>query len=129
MTTHEPAIFAHDDRTLFYPTAPGRVFAIAFADLAAHTGAPAHFADHTEETDLGGMTTTTIGPDAADVPRMLCPLTASPRKAPYGFIKAAARLSDDDLGEVAEDFADLLGAWADWCDEQEAAAEVAARAA
>ena len=66
MTTHEPAIFAHDDRTLFYPTAPGRVFAITFDNLAAYNGDDAHFAAGTEKTDLHGMTTTT-GLDGSDV--------------------------------------------------------------
>ena len=98
-----------DGAVLFYPQGCGVVRAISLTSLAI-CGVTESFGTHTVEVGLVRMIET--GLKAVDEDRP--PVAWIDPRNPLGF---------------PEDFADLLGAWLDWCDEQEAAAEVADRAA
>lgn len=120
------AIFAHDQTVLFYPAAPGCVYAITLDDLAYATSVadePAAFASATDTLDLADMliTSATMGDAEVDQQRTLYPLTARPSVAPPAFVQARTGALADGAGDLADDFADALEAWADWCDLQAAA--------
>ena len=105
-------MFCHDDITIFYPVGAGRVYAIAFRDLADAEGDDAAFDAVTEETDLAGMLIKQVGPHAVDCARLLAPL--DPRAlAPSAWRGLGF---DDDLG-------DALETWADYCDRIVASAD------
>lgn len=103
------AFFAHDTTTIFYPTAPGRVYSITFAALADCDGSDDDYLDSTDVGDIADMVMTTIGPDAADTSRILVPLIPGDRYVPTTFADADGVLSREDLDDAVEQ-------WADWCD-------------
>jgi hypothetical protein len=103
--------FAYDGGSLFFPTAPGRVFSISFNTLAASEllggdELADHFAATVEITDLAGMLiTTTTSADAMDVARDLTPICGTERQPPRPWVDAGGG-----------DFEDSLGGWACWCE-------------
>lgn len=110
MTVH----FAHDDTTIFYPTAPGRVYIITFAALADCDGSDEDYSDSTEVGDIEDMILTTTGPDAVEVGRNLAPLFPGGKYVPDVFAdQADGILSREDLDDAVEQ-------WADWCDRDSA---------
>lgn len=112
-TRYNSSMFATDGTTIFYPNGPDRVFAITLWALAHWDGSDSAADDITERADLCSMVTTTIGPDAADAPRMLASISAEQPQPPLTW-----------RGE-AEDFADALELWADYCDRIAAAEDSA----
>jgi hypothetical protein len=102
--------FAYDGGSLFFPTAPGRVFSISFNTLAASEllggdELADHFAATVEITDLAGMLITTTSADAMDVARDLTPICGTERQPPRPWVDAGGG-----------DFEDSLGGWACWCE-------------
>lgn len=113
-----------DGAVLFYPQGAGVVRAISLISLAI-CGVTESFGTHTVEVGIDGMVqesgTITIDKSAGYVtPRNLEPVNDAEPPAAWTDPR-------DPLG-FPEDFADLLGAWLDWCDEQEAAGEEAVAA-
>ena len=97
-----------DGAVLFYPQGCGVVRAITLYGLAI-CGVAESFGAHTVDVGLVRMIETGLKVVAEDSP------------------PAAWTDPKDALG-APEDFADLLGAWLDWCDEQEAAEDEAVAA-
>lgn len=101
MTT-DTTFFCHDSHTLYYPQAPGRIYAIAWHALGDCDGSAADFTDSTEvvggEAPIGEV-------------RSLVPYDAG-MDAPV----ISARLGFFVDERSPDDIADLVGAWADWCD-------------
>lgn len=94
-----------DGAVLFYPQGCGVVRAISLTGLAI-CGMTSTFGTHTVEVGLVRMIETGLKAVAENAP----PARWTDPRDPLGF---------------PEDFADLLGAWLDWCDEQEAVVEEA----
>lgn len=111
-----------DGAILFYPQGCGVVRSISLIDLASNDSDADCLAASTVDVGLAGMAqesgTITIDKSAGYVtPRNLEPVNDAEPPAAWTNPK-------NPLG-FPEDFADLLGAWLDWCDEQEAAVEEA----
>src|SRR5688572_12293961 len=51
----QPTMFAHDGTTIFYPTAPGRVYTITIAALADCDGSDEDYSDSTAHGGLSDM--------------------------------------------------------------------------
>ena len=110
----QPTMFAHDGTTIFYPTAPGRVYMIAIAALADCDGSDEDYSDSTAHGDLNDMLFA-----VRDEPesRILHQFSDAPLTWPLVYIEKDGVLSDDvDLQATADDFRDALEQWADWCD-------------
>lgn len=110
-----PTMFAADERTIFYPTAPGRVYAMDILTLADCNGSDEDFADSTTRTDIAGMVYfATKGLGEA---RRLYPTDG--RTAPDVWpIEHAQKgvITKEERAEAADEFRDALEQWADWCD-------------
>lgn len=95
----------HDETTVYYPQAPGRVYSITFLALAA--SADAHdLAEYWEQFTGKG--------DLADIVKgagTLCPLDERPAVAPDAYQTGIPHPAD-----VARDLAEALEEWMDWCD-------------
>jgi chemotaxis regulatin CheY-phosphate phosphatase CheZ len=102
-------MFATDGTTIFYPTNPNRVFNIGIRTLALAPGSDNGFEMITFVCDLATMVTT-----EDEAHRLLDAIDPADPKAPR-------RWPDGD----AEDFADALEMWADWCDRQSEAMDAA----
>lgn len=108
-----------DGAILYYPQGAGIVRRIAVAALPFIGEDPDSIASLTAEVGLTCMALCEVTPGSV-IARVLAPVNEA---------EPPARWTDpkDPLG-FPEDFADLLGAWLDWCDEQEAAVEEAVAA-
>jgi hypothetical protein len=98
MPHDNPVMFCHDSHSIYYPTGPGRVYAIDFASLADSTGDDADIKARTVVDDLfilSGVITRAI----------------LPKELPDEWV---------DAGGLAPDFDDCLEQWADWCDRDSA---------
>lgn len=124
MTTNQaqptaPVMFCHNSTNIYYPTAPGRVYIISITALADCDGSDEDYSDSTARGDLL---------DLIDASRegMLIACDLPPLKwlsendwkdsliaRTQGEIAGDTRTS---IEEVADDFADALEQWADWCD-------------
>jgi hypothetical protein len=104
MPHDNPVMFCHDSTTIFYPTGPGRVHMIAIAALYDCNGSDEDFADSTPIGDCRDMAC-----------QGLFIVNGPPREWPKVYI-------NDEVNQVAtaEDFADCLEMWADWCDRDSA---------
>ena len=114
----QPTMFAHDGTTIFYPTAPGRVYMIAIAALADCDGSDEDLSDSTVHGDLSDMLFA-----VRDEPesRILHQFSDAPPAWPPVHIEQDGILSDDvDLQATTDDFRDALEQWADWCDRDSA---------
>lgn len=103
----QPTMFAHDRTTIFYPTAPGRVYMIAIAALADCDGSDEDYSDSTATGDLSDL--------MAAANAHGCSLQAvgdAPETWPSNQLETIA--------EINEDFADTVEQWADWCDRDSA---------
>lgn len=105
--------FCHDVHTLFYPHAPGRIYAIRFHALGDCDGSPEDFADSTEVVDLEGMLFSAskgVG-ERRDLLPYVAPSPDDARPDPIMLI-VAGRMGLDDVADID----DAIGKWADWCD-------------
>jgi hypothetical protein len=110
-------MFATDGTRIFYPTAPDRVFSIRMADLAAWDGSDDMAS---EDTSISGVAPMLSMPSIA-------PMYERPSVAPEHFIgglRCMEPLREEGPWD-AEDFADALEMWADWCDRQSEAMDAA----
>lgn len=102
-TSSAPVMFCHDDRTIFYPSAPGRVYSIDFSALGDCDGSDQDYSDSTGTGDICDMVV--FSSKGVGLHRDLCPLTFE-GAAPAGW---RGEGFDDDLRDAVE-------MWADWCD-------------
>lgn len=112
-----PTMFAADERTIFYPTAPGRVYAMDILTLADCNGSDEDFADSTTRTDIRGMLN--FGADGLPnhAPLLIRPWPGNEAPAVWPAWKDHGdHMTSEQVDEVDSDFADALEQWADWCD-------------
>jgi len=114
----QPTMFAHDGTTIYYPTAPGRVYIINIAALADCNGGDEDFGDSTKSGDVADMFHGLFD----GVLRSACIV---PGGAPASWPRVYAEKDGDISGPVdheatAQDFHDALEQWADWCDRDSA---------
>ena len=119
MSDHNPTMFCHDSTTIFYPTAPGRVYMIAIAALADCDGSDDDLSDSTEVGDVWDMT------KKATNGTWLWPIGDENAAAPTTWPKVYDEVGGDIVGPfnwkaTAQDFHDALEQWADWCDRDSA---------
>jgi hypothetical protein len=91
-------MFAHDDTTIYYPTAPGRVFSINFTSLSDCDGSDADYEDSTATGDLFGL--------FANPLRACRPVHLG--TPPQGWLGHG----------FDDDFVDAVEMWDDYCDRQ-----------
>lgn len=123
-------MFCHDSTSIYYPTAPGRVYIIAITALADCDGSDEDYSDSTARGDLADMMNeldiVTIPHDLLGT-RRIGSSEASYTSVGYWPPKwPTTTRGINDEGEegivemspqeVADDFADALEQWADWCD-------------
>lgn len=89
-----------DTFSLYYPTAPGRVYSIRIKDLAHYDG------------DSGHLITCTMVVSIMDIPEEPFPLRDTPSRWPWH--------DYEEYEERDADFADAVEMWLDWCDEDSA---------
>jgi hypothetical protein len=106
MPHDNPIMFCHDSTTIFYPTGPGRVHMIAIAALYDCDGSDEDFADSTPLGDCRDMAC-----------QGLFIVNGPPSEWPKVYIDDTVTISE---AATAEDFADCLEQWADWCDRDSA---------
>lgn len=108
-------MFCHDGTTIFYPTAPGRVYMITIAALADCNGSDADLSDSTRVGNLGHMLGRHNGHALVDV------ACGAPPAWPDVYVE-----DDDGIGKYPDlettdcDFHDAIEQWADWCDRDSA---------
>lgn len=107
-------MFCHDGSTIFYPTAPGRVYSVGIAALADYDGSDEDLSDSTAVADLAGMLM------AGDL-LVLLSEHSCPAKWPCVYPVDGGDISTEpDLAATRDDFHDALEQWADWCDRDSA---------
>lgn len=111
-------MFCHDSTSIFYPTAPGRVYIIGIAALADCDGSDEDYSDSTASGDVQDIA------NAANRGNAITSVKVPPRSWPTTTRgvndegeEGIVEMSHD---EVAQDFADALESWADWCDRDSA---------
>jgi hypothetical protein len=112
MPHDNPVMFCHDSHSIYYPTGPGRVYAIPFDALYDCTGSDEDFAD---SVSVGDLRVLVYGPRSHGAETLVCLGDSAPGAWP--------RVRDDKgINHVAtaEDWADALEQWADWCDRDSA---------
>lgn len=110
----QPTMFAHDFTTIFYPTAPGRVYKIAVQALYDSNGSDEDYADSTTDGDLADII-------LAAQSRSLNSCEQPPPRWPFTPVEVNGKFDGYVTGqERAEEFADALEQWADWCDRDRA---------
>lgn len=130
-TRENPVMFCHDSTSIFYPTAPGRVYIIGIAALADCDGSDEDYSDSTSTGDMFDML---AGGGCSECGHERDRLTFIPRIAlvksipggwwPGNWPTTTRGVNDEgeegivemSPQEVADDFADALESWADWCD-------------
>ena len=123
----QPTMFCHDGTTIYYPTAPGRVYIIGILALADSDGSDEDFNDSTATGDVhdlvngmfcgGAVITPKDGTLAVITPKDGTP----PAKWPRVYAEVDGNLSGPvDHEATAQDFHDALEQWADWCDRDSA---------
>lgn len=111
-------MFCHDGSTIFYPTAPGRVYSVGVAALADCSGSDEDLSDSTTLVDLSGM----VKRDSeiihwGELPDSL----AFQSKWPPVYVEVRGEIMGDvDMEATESDFFDALEQWADWCDRDSA---------
>jgi len=114
----QPTMFAHDGTTIFYPTAPGRVYTITIAALADCDGSDE---DYSDSTAHGGLSDMLFAVRDEPESRILHQFSDAPPSWPMVYIEKDGILSDNvDLQATTDDFRDALEQWADWCDRDSA---------
>ena len=109
-----PTMFCHDSTTIFYPTAPGRVYMIAITALADCDGSDTDYAD---STSCGNMSDVT---DAAHHGNLL-PVHDHVAPAAWATLIEVGGVNVKMGGaERLADFLDALEQWADYCDRDSA---------
>lgn len=120
-----PVMFCHDSTNIYYPTAPGRVYIIGILALADCDGSDEDYSDSTARGSLSDM----FNMEKWSSKRngvithwhsSMQPLLGTPRTWPT----TTRGINDEgeegivemSHEEVAQDFADALESWADWCD-------------
>lgn len=108
-------MFCHDSTSIFYPTAPGRVYIIGIVALSDCDGSDEDYSDSTANGDMLDLCAA-----AASRGKIHDVWDEAPRKWPTttrgindegeeGIVEMSPE-------EVADDFFDALESWADWCD-------------
>ena len=103
----QPTMFAHDGTTIFYPTAPGRVYMIAIAALADCDGSDEDLSDSTSTGDLSDFMAAANASGCS-----LRHVSQAPEEWPCNELETVA--------EINQDFVDTVEQWADWCDRDSA---------
>jgi len=114
-------MFAHDGATIYYPTAPGRVYMIAVAALADVDGSDEDMLDSTNTGDISDLVATSKSSGG----RLSALITGDRLLPPGAWPRVYAEVDGDLSGLVdheatAQDFHDALEQWADWCDRDSA---------
>ncbi len=113
MSDHNPTMFCHDGTSIYYPTAPGRVYIIGIAALADCDGSDEDFSDSTAIGDVHDLTNGMFCGGAVITPKD----GTFPAKWPRVHHEVAGDITEDcDHEATAQDFHDALEQWADWCD-------------
>ncbi len=111
MSDHNPTMFCHDGTTIYYPTAPGRVYTIVIFSLWDCDGSDDDFSDSTSTGDVHDMLSglSLVGMASGDT-------ISSESSPPSAWPLVYNDDGDVDHESTAQDFHDALGQWADWCD-------------
>ena len=110
----QPTMFAHDGTTIFYPTAPGRVYMIAIAALADCDGSDEDLSDSTASGCLGHLV-------SAANRNAIHSCAVTPVAWPRVHYEVGGDIINDyDIDATVDDFHDALEQWADWCDRDSA---------
>lgn len=98
-----PVMFCHDSTSIYYPTAPGRVYIIDIAALADCDGSDEDYSDSTSRGDLSDLMAAgnAHGCNLSNV-------DVVPETWPGEDLYT--------IDEVIADWRDALEQWADWCD-------------
>ena len=107
-------MFCHDGSTIFYPTAPGRVYHIGIAALSDCSGSDEDLSDSTEVADLSAIM---MAGDRLDVVTAISMPDLWPR---VYHVDGGDISGPPDLAATRDDFHDALEQWADWCDRDSA---------
>jgi hypothetical protein len=111
-------MFCHDGSTIFYPTAPGRVYSIGIAALADCSGSDEDLSDSTRVGDIrdivNGM------PDVQTLQAIGAEVLAPGAWPRVHHVVDGDVSETPDLAATDEDFNDALEQWADWCDRDSA---------
>lgn len=114
-STKNPVMFCHDSTSIYYPTAPGRVYIIGIVALADCDGSDEDYSDSTSRGDMldvcGAATSRGKLYDVWDEAPRAWPTTT--RGVNDEGEEGIVEMSPE---EVADDFFDALESWADWCD-------------
>lgn len=118
----QPTMFCHDGSTLFYPTAPGRVYSINIAALADCSGSDEDLSDSTKVIDVAHMLFADLVDGCGEQRNLMVVGEAS---SPLGWPMVYPVVDGDvgttpDLAATDLDFLDALEQWADWCDRDSA---------
>ena len=103
-----PVMFCHDSTSIYYPTAPGRVYIIGILALADCDGSDEDYSDSTARGDLSDLIKAARSPDWMEA------VTSAPERWPSTPRDDNPIYADREATE--DDFADALEQWADWCD-------------
>lgn len=107
-------MFAHDGTTIFYPTAPGRVYMIAIQALYDSNGSDEDYSDSTATGDLDDLI-------SAAESRALSSCDVAPPRWPFTPVEGDGQFAGHVSGEErAEEFSDALEQWADYVDRDSA---------
>lgn len=111
-------MFCHDGSTIYYPTAPGRVYAIGIVALSDCEGSDDDLADSTSIADLSDL----VKRDSEIIRWGELPDShAFQAKWPPVYVEVRGEIMGDvDMEATEADFHDALEQWADWCDRDSA---------
>lgn len=108
-----PVMFCHDSTNIYYPTAPGRVYIIGILALADCDGSDEDYSDSTSTGDVGDLLPIAVSASLKSTDKVPSRWPTTTRGINDEGEEGIVEMSPE---EVAEDFADALESWADWCD-------------